>query len=276
MPSSPPANIFVSCEDEMPRLHGVHNFACTVTAVLILLVPLRICQQVLMCSDKQPVVVAEKLAYAASLVLLFWGNLVEHAVAYVGPPSLDACGAIFHLALFAMTYRGLWLQSKRRHNKEFAPRLALRLLPSSQFMSRVSLILAILLLGTGALVSARAESLLVQCLSPVYAAVNIALLGYLSWHQKRQSCSNEPTPWFWFCSSFLCFGVVQISVEWEKGACHILAQQDVWRIIDGRRLYHAAYLHTVIPTLFWAASKCAFGVLKEEKNGGKQKKKKIP
>jgi len=226
---------FVSCEDQLPRLHGIYNYWCSISGVIILLLQLRPVALIM----RQHLLDMDAALYLASLLLLFYLNLHQHATGYV-PIDLDTGGCIHSMFL------SLWLNNSLR-SKSHIPCTLARIV----VIGAVSVILA-----TCAWAPSQQSSMTNMLGAPLFALYTIITMGVRSYRNKEKSQDGRFT---WWCGAVISLLLVQASVMLEKTyVCDTVAA----------RLFHATFIHAVIVCLFGCVFACAIRIIASERSSG--------
>ena len=236
---------FVSCEDDMPPKLGLFNGFCTVTSIMIMLVPIHFLQRAtkIVLFDGQTDRV-ELLFMSISMTALFFFNLFQHATGYIGPPCIDTFGCVNNLMLSTVLYK-VW------YNK-FNGRgiIQMKRIPVPRNFTIVMISLSFALL-VGGFFKVKFEQIATKSISVPIGAYVVLTMGKLSWNYSK----NESEPGYWsplnLWKSACIFAVlVVIFVELERSLCHLGSEFS--------RLYHSIFLHIIISIMFWCISECAF------------------
>lgn len=236
---------FVSCEDDMPPKLGFFNGFCTVTSIVIMLVPVHFLQRatkIVLFDGRTDKI--ELLFMAISMTSLFFFNLFQHATGYIGPPCIDTFGCVNNLMLSTVLYK-VWYN---RFNMRSI--IQKKRIPVPRHFTIVMISLSFTLLVVG-FVKVKFEQIATKSIFGPIGAYVVLTMGKLSWNYSKKE--SEPGYWsplnLWKSACIFAILVV-IFVESERSLCHLGSEFS--------RLYHSIFLHIIIPIMFWCISECAF------------------
>ena len=260
---------FISCEDTMPRgPFGFFNDVCTLSSVPILAVPLYFVHKALVVAPQPTHTLASsqrrQLQYYTLLnLLLFLGNLIQHATGYLGPPCMDTIGCAGGLCLCAIAYQAYYqtldshLSSDTsfktkdpKHSQRYPrPWILQRLSPDT--VSSITTSLAVIVLATPLIGGKEREAILTKSLKPLVDLLVVVLMGWTAWTQKV--CLDAKRSWNLYRTCFGLFVSVLLFGEAEPRLCSSLNN-------TGKRLFHATFGHALISAMFTGVSALAFQV----------------
>ena len=225
---------FVSCEDQLPKLHGFHNFACSVSGLIILLLQLQ--PMVLMMKRNRDMLDMDAVLYLVSLLFLFYSNLQQHVTGYV-PIDLDSGGGLHSIFL------SLWLNNSLG-SKAHVSCITARVVGYAS---------ALIFIATSIFYPSKQE-IVFQVLSPPFALYTIITMGMRSCKYRNDDpCKGAWTKW---CRAVVSLLAVQVLVKVEE-----MFVCDNTMIA---RLFHAVIIHSVIQMLFQSVSTCAIEIIAYE------------
>lgn len=267
---------FVSCEDDMVKVYGIFNFACTSTSFIILALPIRYlrrCYSRSYQSGKSRIILEQKI-YSVTLSALFVFNLYEHMTGYTGPPSIQAFGIVNNTVLSSILYR-IW-HSRNLKSKRDVLNLSM---PSPVVVTTLFVILSIFFLCIGLVADMDWENHILQIVSIPINIYVIFTMGRLSWSYDRGNAQHDKYDiekkgnqqqiknttslsrlWRRACIFLVLVGV---GTESESLLCDNLNSFTLGGV-NISRLYHPIYLHLIITTLFYYVSECAFQLVERE------------
>lgn len=233
---------FVSCEDQLPKLHGFHNFACSVSGLIILL--LQLYPVILMMKRYRDMLDMDAVLYLVSLLFLFYLNLQQHVTGYV-PIDLDSGGGLHSIFL------SLWLNNSLGSKAHVSRNTA-------RFIGYAS---ALIFIATCLFYPSKQE-IVFQVLSPPFALYTIITMGMRSYKYRNDDiCKGAWKKW---CRAVVTLLAVQVLVKVEE-----------MFICDNTmiaRLFHAVIIHSVIQILFHSVSICAIETIAYEGRNSNEKK----
>lgn len=232
---------FVSCEDQLPKLHGFHNFACSVSGLIILL--LQLYPVVMMMKRYRDMLDMDAVLYLVSLLFLFYLNLQQHLTGYV-PIDLDSGGGLHSIFL------SLWLNNSLGSKAHVSCNTA-------RFVGYAS---AVIFIATSMFYPSKQE-IVFQVLSPPFALYTIITMGIRSY--KYRNDDTRKGAWRKWCRAVVSLLAVQVLVKVEE-----------MFICDNTivaRLFHAVIIHSVIQILFQSVSTCAIEIIAHEKRNRNEK-----
>lgn len=248
----------------MVRIHGLFNFACTITSIIILILPIHYLRRCFRQPEKskQPIILEQKL-YSMSLLALFTFNLYEHATGYTGPPSIQTFGIVNNIMLSTLLYR-IWHCQKKTEGLAM-----LKLCPT-----RVTFLLgtlSIVLLFIGFVVGINWEDNILKVISPPVNIYVIFSTGRLSWihdknhdhcgvdAKKEQFQKTGNTIYLFKLWRLACVFLILVGVgtETESKLCDYFNSRHRGNL-HLSRIYHPIYLHLIITLLYYFVSECAF------------------
>mmetsp|Transcript_16183 Transcript_16183/g.23793 ORF Transcript_16183/g.23793 Transcript_16183/m.23793 type:complete len:247 (+) Transcript_16183:76-816(+) len=233
---------FVSCEDQLPKLHGFHNFACSVSGLIILL--LQIHPVAMMMKSHRNMLDMDAVLYLVSLVFLFYLNLQQHITGYA-PIDLDSGGGLHSIFL------SLWLNNS----------LGSKAHVSCNTARVIGYASAMIFIATSMFYPNKQE-IVFQILSPPFALYTIITMGIRSYRYRNDNKRNAA--WRKWCTAVAALLAVQLLVKVEE----MFICDDT--IIA--RLFHAIIIHAVIQILFQAVSTCAIAIIAYEQGRSRNEK----
>lgn len=225
---------FVSCEDHLPRLYGLHNYACSVSGLVILL--LQLCPVAIMVQRHRQILDGDAILYLASLLFLFYLNLHQHMTGYV-QMDLDTGGCLHSIAL------ANWLNNSLR-SRAHVPCI----------LARIFAICAAVVVFATCLWEPKQQLAVTNVLNGPFALYTIITMGQRSYRSKD---GVHDSRFLYWCGACLSLPLVQLSVTLEKMyVCDTVAA----------RLFHATFIHFVIVCLFGCVFSCAIILVAHEHN----------
>lgn len=224
---------FVSCEDQLPRLNGIFNYACSVSGVIILLMQLR--PVAILMRQHREILDMDAILYLASLHLLFYLNLHQHATGHI-QVDLDAGGCLHSMFL------ALWLNNSLRSKAHVPCALARTFVIGA----------ALVVLATCAFAPTQ-QSLVTNVLDGPAALYTIITMGKRSYRSRDKSSDGRFLYW---CGAVVSLFLTQAVVLVEEAyVCDTVAA----------RLFHATFIHAVIVCLFGNIFACAIRIIASER-----------
>mmetsp|Transcript_16952 Transcript_16952/g.26269 ORF Transcript_16952/g.26269 Transcript_16952/m.26269 type:complete len:271 (-) Transcript_16952:589-1401(-) len=259
---------FVSCEDSLPPIDGIFNYAATLTSVLMMVCPIHFLYRSINSRDKLG---TEAMLYSIALTYLFSMNLYGHATGYIGPPCMDTCGCLMNLMLSTLVYREMWERrvnnnSKTGPKKHYVDSVLLKLKPTifTMIISCISMFMY-----CAGFISIKLEETVTNIISPPAGIFVVYTMGRLSYEDykgidgsKQKKQNGRYSTWSLWKGAFVSTPLVVISVELEPSVCEPISIMSPFSRTEA--FYHAVYLHAIIATLFWLVSECAFQLVRNK------------
>ena len=225
---------FVSCEDQLPQLLGVFNYACSISSIALLLLQLRPVSK--MVQQYRPLLDADAMMFLSALILLFYLNLHQHMTGYI-QIDVDSGGCLYSMTL------SLWLNNSLRSKSHVPCILARRFVIGAAFILLATCIWA-----------PSQQSSVTKMFDPPFAVYTILTMGLRSYKSKDKM---QDWRFVYWCGAFLSFVLVQLFVVLEKTyICDTAAA----------RLFHALVIHATIAFLFECVFACAIRIIACESN----------
>ena len=223
---------FVSCEDQLPPLHGIYNYACSVSGLVILLLQLLPVYTIV--GRHRELLNMDSALYLAALLFLFYLNLHQHLTGYVRV-DLDSGGCIHSVFL------ALWLNNSLGSKCHIPITLARTLAIGG----------ALILLAVCAWEPSQQSS--VGNVLNGAALYTVITMGQRSYRIAKNK-SNDRSFYYW-CGAVVSLLSVQTIVVVEKEyVCETVAA----------RLFHAIVIHALIVSLFSCVFACAIRIIAHE------------
>ena len=234
---------FISCEDDLPRYFGVYNYACSVTALLLLLLQV---QAVNGMRKEYPDIILDLDAklYLVAFLLLFYLNFHQHLTGYIRI-DLDSGGVLYILFLSVWLHNSFVGSSSSNHtNNLFIPGRVARIMACG---------LAMILIGV-CIMDPNRQRLVCNVIHPPLALYTVITMGIRSYNYRNEkTCNGAWKQWYLAVISLIA---VQISVEIEEDyICNTTVSS---------RLYHAVVIHGLIHCLFTSVFHCAIQIIAYE------------
>jgi hypothetical protein len=262
-------DVFISCEDQIHKLGGLHNFACSLTGLVIMAHPVRSYLRARSVLPRAVVSRSDAVLYFAAQFLLFYQNLHQHATGYVNP-DLEAAGALHSILLAQWLFNTAISRSSSSNdndngkNDQPPKREAL----SSQ--RRLALLAAAVVAWGAVLRLAVAcwrepdeQTPLAAALGQPFALYVVGTMGYRSYRLLRRRRRRPFALWVLACGA-LAASRACVVIE-QRYVCP--ARPSSGAAPDPRwlasRTFHPVIIHAVIVVLFYAVSECAIELVRE-------------
>jgi hypothetical protein len=260
-----PQELFVSCEDRLPAVAGLHNAASTLSGLAIMAHPVR---SYLVARAALPPDIAARhdaLCYFAVQLLLFYLNLHQHAAGYV-TPDLESGGCL-HSIFLAQFLHNHPLQRNR------APSVSANNGASRQSIYRSwtlpqPVVLAVVwaaalrLLYT-CILHPQKQTAVASAMAQPFALYVVATMGFRSYHILKHRNYRRPFRlWIAACLSLAAsqaLVVIERTIVCPSSTSVAAGDMTVWR----SRSFHAVLIHAVIVWLFYSVSECAIELVRE-------------
>lgn len=231
--------LFVSCEDQLASIAGLHNFACTVSGAVILAQPIRAFRVAK--SLLGDALSADAMFYLAAKFLLFYLNLHQHATGYANP-DLESGGCLHSIFL------SNWMVNNPLQDATYSSWTLPQPLVRGIVGSAAGLLLATCWLAP------EQQTALAGALSGPFSLYVIATMGSRSWHLKKARGDSRCFKlWVGACLGLIAAQVLVVLEE--KFVCR--------GPVALARTFHPILTHAVIVLLFFCVSECAIALVHE-------------
>jgi len=238
----------------MHQILGLFNFACSITSVLIMAIPLKLFQQsikkVLMNGTKNKV---ELLLMSITTMALFTSNLTQHTIGYSGPPSHECAGCVNTIMqstlVYKLCYKRKLLISKSDSSSVQQESTKLSFYPTTDQFTIFMTLLSLMLLSVG-FIDTELAGIIVDPVNGLVTLYVVSMMGYLSWKVEETGNASNLTfrPWIlWKAACISLFTLIPCA-ELESSLCHLGPLFS--------RVYHSILGHSIIVLLFWCVNEC--------------------
>jgi hypothetical protein len=258
-----PQELFVSCEDQLPTVAGLHNAASTLSGLAIMMHPVRSYWVARAALPPDIVARHDALCYFAVQFLLFYLNLHQHAAGYV-TPDLESGGCL-HSIFLAQFLHNHPLRNRALSvsaNNGASPRSSYQswTLPQPVVLG-VTWAAALRLLYT-CIVEPQKQTALAGAMAQPFALYVITTMGSRSYRIMKHR--NFYRPFRLWIAACLSLAASQALVVIERNVVcpstfRATGGMTVWR----SRSFHAVLIHAVIVLLFYSVSECAIELVRE-------------
>jgi hypothetical protein len=259
-----PQELFVSCEDLLPAVAGLHNAASALSGLAIMAHPVR--SYWLARAALPPDIAArhDALCYFAVQFLLFYLNLHQHAAGYV-TPDLESGGCLhsIFLAQFLHNHPLRNRPSSVSANNGASPCASYRswTLPQPVVLG-VVWAAALRLLYT-CIMEPQKQTALASAMAQPFALYVITTMGSRSYQIMKHR--NFYRPFRLWIAACLSLAASQALVVVERTIVCPSSASAAAGEMTGRlsRSFHAVLIHAVIVLLFYSVSECAIELVRE-------------
>ena len=231
-------DLFISCEDQLAKIAGFHNFGCAASGLAIMAQPIRAFLVAKSVLGNGAVEKTDAILYFFAQFLLFYLNLHQHATGYINP-DLEVGGCLHSIFLAQWVHnnplRDIYYQSWT--------------LPKYLVGSLVTATVGSLLWTCW--FSPEKQTALASAISGPFSLYVITTMGFRSYHlKKQQSRSRSFLLWIGACLSLIAARALVVLEQ--KYMCHGILLS---------RTFHPILIHAVIVLLFYTVSECAIEVI---------------